>query len=220
MWCSLSYAISTWGNHIHHSRSSVNVSEESPIHPPPSPPTSQKMKEPGEEICLLDLVDDREWNGRENYLLIVQLWNRDEREPVFSLANHKLFQNNMRGYEPFTVIWLLRCVQLFCNPMDCSPPGSSVHGISQARILEWVAISLSKGSSWPRDQTHVSSIGSHALCHWANWEACCHIYTDDRNTWGMLMSFLVYLEIYKCVCLGLKDKVANSKIGMHAYNVR
>ena len=39
----------------------------------------------------------------------------------------------------------------FCDPLDCSPPGSSAHGILQARILEWVAISLSKGSSRPRD---------------------------------------------------------------------
>ena len=39
------------------------------------------------------------------------------------------------------------------NPMDCSPPGSSVHGISQAGILEWIAISSSRGSSQPRDQT-------------------------------------------------------------------
>ena len=45
-----------------------------------------------------------------------------------------------------------------CNPMDCSPPGSSIHGILQARILEWVAISFSRGSSWPRDQTQVSLI--------------------------------------------------------------
>ena len=36
--------------------------------------------------------------------------------------------------------------------MDCSPPGSSVHGVSQARVLEWVAISFSRGSSQPRDQ--------------------------------------------------------------------
>ena len=43
--------------------------------------------------------------------------------------------------------------------MDCSLPGSSAPGISQARILEWGAISLSRGSSWPMDQTHVSSIG-------------------------------------------------------------
>ena len=49
------------------------------------------------------------------------------------------------------------CLTL-CNPMDCSPPGSSVHGIFQASILEWVAISFSKGSSWPRDQTCISCV--------------------------------------------------------------
>ena len=45
-----------------------------------------------------------------------------------------------------------------CDPMDCSLPGASVHGIFQARILEWVAISFSRGSSQPRDQTQVSHI--------------------------------------------------------------
>ena len=58
------------------------------------------------------------------------------------------------------------CVQscpTLCDPMDCSPPGSSVHGILQARILEWVAISFSRGSSWPRDQTRVSYIASSLL---------------------------------------------------------
>ena len=45
-----------------------------------------------------------------------------------------------------------------CNPVDCSPPGSSVHGVSQARKLEWVAISSSRGSSRPRDGTQVSRI--------------------------------------------------------------
>ena len=45
-----------------------------------------------------------------------------------------------------------------CDPLDCSLPGSSVHGILQARILEWVAIFISRGSSPPRDQTEVSCI--------------------------------------------------------------
>ena len=45
-----------------------------------------------------------------------------------------------------------------CNPMDCNLPGSPVHGIFQARVLEWVAISFSRRSSQPRDQTQVSSI--------------------------------------------------------------
>ena len=52
----------------------------------------------------------------------------------------------------------LQSCPALCNPMDCSPPGSSVHDILQASILEWVAISLSRGSSWPRDGTHVSWI--------------------------------------------------------------
>ena len=45
-----------------------------------------------------------------------------------------------------------------CNPTDCSPLSSSVHGILQAKILEWVAISSSRRSSWPRDLTHVSCV--------------------------------------------------------------
>ena len=49
------------------------------------------------------------------------------------------------------------CLTL-CDPTDCSLPGFSVHGIFQARVLEWVAISFSKGSSWPRDRTQVSCI--------------------------------------------------------------
>ena len=47
------------------------------------------------------------------------------------------------------------CLTL-CDPVECSPSGSSVHGILQARILEWVAISYSRGSSHPRDRTQVS----------------------------------------------------------------
>ena len=54
-----------------------------------------------------------------------------------------------------------------CNPMDYSPPGSSVHGISQARILEWVAMSSSRGSSWPRDATRTSYSGIQILYFWA-----------------------------------------------------
>ena len=55
--------------------------------------------------------------------------------------------------------------------LDCCPPVSSVHGILQARILEWAAISSSKGSSRPRSQTRVSWIGRRILYHWATKEA-------------------------------------------------
>ena len=63
--------------------------------------------------------------------------------------------------------------------MDCSPPGSSIQGIFHARILKWVAVSFSRGSSPPRDQTCISSVvscfGRRILYHWATWEVC--IYT-------------------------------------------
>ena len=62
---------------------------------------------------------------------------------------------------------LQSCLTL-CHPTDCSPPGSSVHGILQTRILEWVAMTSSRGSSWPRDRTcisYVSCIGRQVLYH-------------------------------------------------------
>ena len=65
----------------------------------------------------------------------------------------------------------------FVTPWTVAPPGSSVHGISQARVLKWVAISFSKRSPWSRDGTHVSCAGRQILYHWATWEApmeyCC-----------------------------------------------
>ena len=57
------------------------------------------------------------------------------------------------------------------DPKDCSPPGSSVHGILQARILEWVAIAFSRGSSWPRDRSQVSHIAGRFFTMWATREA-------------------------------------------------
>ena len=56
---------------------------------------------------------------------------------------------------PVKMLLAQSCLTL-CDPMHCSLPGSSVHGILQARILEWVALPSSGGSSQPRDQTHVS----------------------------------------------------------------
>ena len=59
-------------------------------------------------------------------------------------------------------------------PMDCSLPGSSVHGILQARILEWIAVLSSRGSSWPTNRIHIcgiSCIASRFFTHSATWEA-------------------------------------------------
>ena len=74
-----------------------------------------------------------------------------------------------------------------CNPMDCSPPGSSVHGIFLARILEWVAISSSRRSSPPRDQTWVSS-----LLHWqADSLPMSHLGLLIIQTYLDLLAFII-----------------------------
>ena len=86
------------------------------------------------------------------------------------------------------------CPTLFVTPLDGSPPGSPVHGISQARILEWVAVSFSRGSSHPRDWTHVSCTGSQIHYHWA---------TREAHT-----SYTSYLKSFssRCKRLGKKNK--------------
>ena len=113
-----------------------------------------------------------------------------------------------------------------CNPMDGSLPGFSVHGIFQARILEWVAIIFSRGSSRLRDWTHVSCIGRQILYHWATEEVAVitgmlrvwgrDVIEDDMHDWiGMERSFLhlwkgyfnnfvkwLYNRIYILICVG------------------
>ena len=103
----------------------------------------------------------------------------------------------------------------FWDPMDCNPPGSSVHGILQARILEWVVISFSRGSSRPRDQICIpcgSCIGRQILYHCATWEAPIlllilrhlqrrafkqHVYLEGRHLFKCQISpldFIFYLK--------------------------
>jgi len=71
-----------------------------------------------------------------------------------------------------------------CDPVDCSPPGSSVHGILQARILERVAISFSRGSSRPRDRTQVSHLAGRCFNLWTTREAYADYCT---NKWEQLI---------------------------------
>ena len=94
------------------------------------------------------------------------------------------------------------CTQLLshvwlCDPMDCSLPESSDYEISPARILEWVAISSSKGSSWPRDRTHVSCvscIGGWILDHCTPWEVIISSNTL-YSCFALLCQFLSYSEV-------------------------
>ena len=75
----------------------------------------------------------------------------------------KLFSNPILNPGFCPLYSICACAQLCPTLCDCSQPGSSVHGILQARVLEWVAISSSRVSSLPKDQTRVSYIGRHIL---------------------------------------------------------
>ena len=113
--------------------------------------------------------------GLSNHLLVLFY--------LLSLSNHssltrdwtqalvvKMLSPNQwiaRDFPELSILIEIWFVELLCNPLDCSPPGSSVHGFLKERTLERVALQFSRGSSWPRDQTHVSCIGRHILYLWA-----------------------------------------------------
>ena len=93
------------------------------------------------------------------------------------------------------------CLTL-CDPMGCSLPGSSVHGIFQARILEWVAISFSRGSSQPRDWTPLSCIVGRCFAIWATREASTGFICSSFCLWSYRFhSFpnLLRSAIYSCI---------------------
>ena len=113
--------------------------------------------------------------------------NRWGKENLFykwcrTIINRYVWLKNNLNFNPYICICAQLCLTL-CDPMDCSPPGSSAHGIFQARTLECTAISFSRGSSQSRDWTHVYCIscsGRWILYHWANWEAF-NSYTKYKN---------------------------------------
>jgi len=98
-------------------------------------------------------------------------------------------------------VCMLSHVQLFTTPWICSPLGSSVHRIFQAGILEWVAISFSRGFSRPRDQTCIpciSCIGRQILYHCATWEPIFsitfHFYLITKFWMTQKKKSLMYIE--------------------------
>ena len=119
-----------------------------------------------------------------------------------------------------------------CDPVDCSLPGSSVHGIFQARVLEWIAISFSRGSSQPRDRTQVSCIAGRRFTIWATREE--DIPSDsspeasplgshlDSPTWAPLLApselCLPLCSTFSIVCLripGLWQKFSSTQYVYH-----
>ena len=101
--------------------------------------------------------------SNENVIQII--WLPHSVSPNVLLFSLFYIWRDSRKYLRDTAVVLLaaKLCRTLCKPMNCSPPGSSVHGTSQARILDWIAISFSKGSSRSRSQTHVSWINRWTL---------------------------------------------------------
>ena len=93
-----------------------------------------------------------------------------------------------------TIQWVSEIAQscpTLCNPMDCSPPGSSIHGILQARILRWVAISFSRGSSLPRDRTQISRIAGRPFNPWVTREAPDNFWINSSHLHNLHEVYIV-----------------------------
>ena len=93
-------------------------------------------------------------------------------EPALPLLSCNSLEGteNHRILDPEMILMWCEVIQscpTVCDPMNCSLQRPSVHGIFQARVLEWVVISFSRGSSWPRDQTRVSCIVGRRFTIWA-----------------------------------------------------
>ena len=94
-----------------------------------------------------------------------------------------------------------------CDPMDCSPPGSSVHRILQARVLEWVAISFSRGSSRPRDRTQVSRIRGRCFNLWATREEEMVI-KGIVGIWEVVRCKVVFASVEDIYCQVVENDVS------------
>ena len=110
--------------------------------------------------------------GKQINVFIILVWQPEYFYCVISRYYFRLEKTEIVDREGlfYDYVYTISHVWFFANPMDCSPPSSSVHGISQARVLEWVAISSSRGSSWSKGRMCVSSIsgiGRKIVYHWA-----------------------------------------------------
>ena len=115
-------------------------------------------------------------------IILLHLWaKRRGNERTMRLKLFKSEENSfISSCIVLTSLWLTpqwSCSEVaqscptLCNAMDCSLPGFSIHGVFQARVLEWVAISFSRGPSRPRDQTQVSCTAGRRFTVWATGEA-------------------------------------------------
>ena len=115
-------------------------------------PSSSLHRIPGKNTGVgCQLLPPKKVSVKEINPLCIDIWFADIFSHPFPFVNY------------FLCAKLLQSCPNLCDPMDCSPSGSSVHGILQASILEWVATSFSRGSSQPRGRNWVSALQADSL---------------------------------------------------------
>ena len=110
-----------------------------------------------------------------------------------------MYSKVVQLYTRMHACWVAHSCMSLCNPLDCSTQGSSVHGILQARILEWVVISFSRGSSWPRDWTWVFCIEGRSFTIWSTREALSY------TCICMLFFIFLSIQVNHRIVIGHKD---------------
>ena len=139
---------------------------------------------PGLTKCWAWLGD---WTTENEFLGGTDIGPRDF---TFSLVFSSAQQRLLVKYLNRTGCRLTQSCLTLCDPMDCSPPGFSAHRILQARILEWVAMPSSRGSSPLGDQTHISWIADRFFTLWATREAYSGLLRGKDEVWSQLKGLL------------------------------
>ena len=114
------------------------------------------------------------------------LFSRTTILEVYNILHRWLWKHCRQSWKDHVCVCSVAqsCLTL-CDPLNCSPPGFSIHGVFQARILKRVAVSSSRGFSWPKDWTQVSCvscIGRQIICQCTSWENLQRIIEYNQKT--------------------------------------
>ena len=132
---------------------------------------------------------------------------------VLLLIEHRLYslqivccyfcstKSELSSWDRYVCVLVAPSCSTLCDPMDCTLPGSSVHGILQGRILEWVAISFSKGSFWPRNRTWVCLLHCRQILYRLSTREALGTLSTHHNIISKKLKNMTLVTLRKKLCL-------------------